>query len=163
MKCDRKIPENEERYWFRLGVQSRTVFSSTELLLLGSFECEDIGFYNGNSYGKIRSDLLVNVKITEGHKAENIETNADTNILMTMKAELGSKNACVSLAQPILINPGFFYSICINKFPDEHFVHCRELKRKVELDSNITVEFYNSLINDGKTFQAISALKFNKI
>lgn len=139
------------------------VFSSTELLLLGGFECGEIGFFNGRNYGKTRSDLPVDVKITEGRTFDYTKYSEDTKILMTMKAELNTKNPSASLPQPILIKPGFFYEIFMQKFPDEHFVNCRELAETIELDSNITIEFHNSLMNDGKFFQTISVLKFNRI
>lgn len=103
VECDRDC--NKIMDLQALDTEEKTMFSINELLLLGKFTCNPI--YFGENY--LRSDVSVEVKIIEARTLDA----ADAKVLSNGTATLGSK-VTVMLPHPILIRPGFFYTICIN-------------------------------------------------
>lgn len=83
----------------------------------------------------------------------------DAEVLLKMKANLGSNNNSVSLPRPLLIRLGFFYTICMKKFPSGHFFHYRKLEDNVQINSNTIINFNNK----GYSTNFFPALNFNNI
>lgn len=165
-KYDRTLKSKSEPYF--LEEKYTTTFSAGEPLLLGSFVCSKIKFYD-SSYRDLTSALSVKVEIFEVRNLSDTNTNA----LLTMKAKLQSKDVNhILLPHPILIRPGFFYKISIGQFPDKHVYFSEELKTQVCLNEYLAlmgsyyeyVEFHNCRTTEnGKAFDLISCLNFNKV
>lgn len=160
MKCDRVVSTSE--YWFKVPPKEKIItVSTTEPLLLGGFTRSKIGFLDGNTIQELETDLSIEVKITEALD-ERVENN--TAVLLSMRTNMGSKNTSyISLPQPVLMKPGFFYSIHIESFPDTLLVKCQSSKNMVQLDPNIVIKFHNSKAINRTVDSLISELYFNAI
>lgn len=164
---DRK--SNGNTYPFDLVYANyKTTLSSSIPLILGSFACAPIVVANGSGGHDLDWDLSVDAKITEisGSNGE------DMKVLSNMKASLGSTMTNVLLPQPILLRPGFSYTICLGPFPCEHQYRTHLLKRKMRLSADAIIEIrdnddgdddVDNDDDDDDTFGLISELNFNLI
>lgn len=141
-----------------MDIEEKTVFSSNGPLLLGSFWCSGIKFCKSN-HRDLRSYLSVEVEITEAQKLKD----PNAKVLLNLKANLNSDVTSVSLSQPIFIRPNHFYTICIKRFPDEHFTSSAFLQRSVVLKSDIEINFHNDEIVNDEAISLIWMLQFNRI
>lgn len=159
VRCDRTTSDPSV-YINLCPIEITTTFSTSKPLLLGSFVCVKVAVC-GESKRQLRSDLSLDVKITE-----TIDMRATKwNCVVKMRAKLQSRATKVLLPYPILIKPGFFYRISIGKFPDEHCFHCTEMKTQTLLESDIMVYFHNcqTAENTETVVDIVSALNFNRI
>lgn len=148
--CDRTM--GSVRVLYALNTKVETIFSTTKPLLLG--EITSFAVQN------LRTSLAVDVEILENVSWSR--TNAKT--LLEMKAELQAKDTIISLAYPVLIRPGFLYTIRIGKFSDNHCAYSKEMKLEVRVDSDALIKFHcKRNCNDKKAHGLISTLKFNNI
>lgn len=154
VKCDRALGNGQTSMMFEC--KSETIFSTNRLMLLGQFTCDKIG-----CRGNLLPNLSVDVEITES--SVYLDVNATS--VLKMKAQLQSTETNVLLPQPVLIKPGFFYKICIQPFPNDHWFDSKELKREVLLDSDIKITFHRCRFTakDKKVIGLISVLFFNRI
>lgn len=132
IECDRATvsPVN----YTTLNTEERTSFSTSDALLLGSFKYNEILVDD-----RPISNLLVEVEIYESTTFDN----ENATILLNFKANLQSRRvSSVSLPHPILIQPDFYYTICIRNIPDicNQYRSC-ELNDNVRLNSSIDVYF----------------------
>lgn len=90
---------------------------------------------------------------------------ANSKNLLKMKTQLRSKDTSVLLQHPVLVRPGYFYTISIEPFPDDHIFYSVELKTEEQLEPDITIKFPKFSISqmNKKVFGLISALDFNRI
>lgn len=149
IKCNRVSDSGFERN-FDFDETEETSFLTNKPLILGRFTCCEIS----SPYVK------VNVKITEirlcsGSKAK---------VLLEMSATLKSKGT-IELRRPILIRPGFFYTISVEKGSIAQVFYSNELKTNMVLETDISIEFHNysSCKETEKIIGLISALDFNRI
>lgn len=157
--CERKFKAGPIQKLI-LNAQERTTFSTTEPVLLGGFACANkitvkTGT-NASSIQDLESDLLLEAELIE---ASNLEGD-NAKVLLKMNTRFGSSNEMVMLKQPVLIRPGFYYTICVGPFPKQHLVCSKTLKDKVRLESGIVVEFHKNMLTAG---EFISTLYFNQI
>lgn len=159
--CDRTVGNKLE--WHLLDIQHKSTFTTDKPLLLGSFACGEICVSHPKPRRALRANLSVEVEINEasGLKGDNAK------ILLKMKTELKSEETNISLLHPVLIRPGFFYSICVGNFPDEHGYCTEEMKTETRIESDINIKFHNNAVcaQDEKIIAIglISILYFNKI
>lgn len=160
--CDRTIGDKLE--WHLISVQHKSTFTTDKPLILGNFVCGKICVAHSipcKPRRDLRSNLSVDVEITEAIDVKG----TNTKTLLKMRTELKSEETNVSLQYPALIRPGFFYSICIGNFPDEHSYYSKEMKTETQLESDINIKFHNNAVSahDKKVIGLISILNFNKI
>lgn len=158
LKCDQIADKCKGPKTLYLEVNVFKKFSSSQPLLLGQFTCERIRVY-GAAYRNIRSTLPVDVEITESTDLDD----ANAKCILKMKAELQSDETNVALPYPALIRPGYFYTICIGKFPDDHVYYYTELQTEVCLKSDITIKYHNEIVHNKKAVSLITGLFFNRI
>lgn len=137
-----------------MDIEEKTIFSANEPLLLGEFACNEIRIGEGDPHD-LRSS--VEVKITEACTLDG----ANVKVLFTANLKFSK---FVSLPLPILIRPGYFYTISISGFPDGHYFKAyRQLTSELDLE----IEFYNDKVvtHDGvdKNVGLIYELTFNEI
>lgn len=111
----------------------------------------------------MRSFLPVDVEISE---LNDLNAVSSGKILCNWKAELQSTDTIVSLPQPILIRPEYFYRISIGHFPDEHVFYSKGLKQRVQLDTGVNVKLQtpNTASNENDIVVGlISTLNFNRL
>lgn len=101
----------------------------------------------------------MNVEVSES----TTPTGVNGKVLRNFKANLQSKPTIVALPQPLLVRPGFFYTICITKFPDDHCFYSKEFKSVVIFESGIQITFCNDKSVKKMLVGLISVLNFNKI
>lgn len=161
IKCNREIV-GEKDYPAVLAQSTEATFSTSEPLLLGDFTCVKIAVDNGSNVRNLKWDLPVDVEIIE---AEALNEPNNSRSLCKMEAKLKSADTKVTLPHPILVRPGFFYKICVSKFPDGLAALCKVLEQETQLESNINIMFHNcyKTPKGGKIIGLISALEFNKI
>lgn len=82
------------------------------------------------------------MEITEA--TDLIDRNAK--VILTMKIELEADGTDVFLQHPILVRPRFFYTIRVGQFPRHHLHDSENLMQKVQLESDIEVEFHNKVL-----------------
>lgn len=160
--CDRTIGDKLE--WHLISVQHKSTFTTDKPLILGNFVCGKICVAHSipcKPRRDLRSNLSVDVEITEAIDVKG----TNTKTLLKMRTELKSEETNVSLQYPALIRPGFFYSICIGNFPDEHSYYSKEMKTETQLESDINIKFHSNAVSahDKKVIGLISILNFNKI
>lgn len=164
---------NGNMYPFDLYSHYKTTLTSNVLIVLGGFECSAIVIADGFGGHDLEWDLSVPLKITEisGSDSENIK------VISQMTAKLGSTMTNILLPQPILIRPGFLYSILFGPFPCEHQYRTQLLKKKMRFAPNIIIEVVDGLDHgddddnddydddddDGDAFGLISEFHFNTI
>lgn len=165
VRCDRGTADEKE-YPAVLTQSTEATFSMTETttepLLLGNFTCVKIAVDNGSNVRNLKWDLNVDVEIietTDLNETENMRS------LCKMEAKLKSADTKVILPHPVLIRPGFYYKICVSKFPDGFVGCCRCVEVISQLDSDISIEFTNcyKMPKGGKIIGLVSALEFNRI
>lgn len=161
IKCNREIADEKE-YPAVLTQSTEATFSTTEPLLLGNFTCVKIAVDNGSNVRNLKWDLPVDVEIVE---FSSLNEPNNLRSLCKMEAKLKSADTKVTLSHPILVRPGFFYKICVSKFPDGFVALCKVLQQETQLGSNITVMFQNcyKTPKGGKIIGLIPALEFNKL
>lgn len=155
VKCERALGNAQMSIQFKC--KSETTFSITKPLLLGQFIC---GSLNVN-----RSDLQLRLPVDVDITEANDLNGANTKSLLKMKTQLQSMETNVVLTHPVLIRPGFFYTICIEPFPQDYGFYSNELKKDVQLDVDTKIEFHKGFVatKDKKLIGLISALFFNRI
>lgn len=161
VKCDREIADEKE-YPAVLTQSTEATFSTTEPVLLGNFTCVKIAVDNGSNVRNLKWDLLVDVEIVE---ASELNEPKNLRSLCKLEAKLKSADTKVLLPYPVLIRPGYFYKICVSKFPDGFVACCKVLEQEIQLESEIKIEFFNcyKTPKGGKIIGLISALEFNHI
>lgn len=149
IKCDRVADSGFERN-FDFDDLEETSFLVNKPLILGSFTCCEIS----------SACTKANVKITEIQKCAG----SKAKVLMEMQTALKSKGT-ILLRHPILIRPGIFYIISIEKCSIGQVFYSNELKTKILIATDISIEFhdYSSCQETGKVIGLISALDFNRI
>lgn len=152
--CNREIG-NEKTY--KLDAEQLIIFSTNEPLLLGNFTCAKVMVKDSTP------DLMVEVKIGEFRDLQS--QNMSGVILAKMTTKLQWECTSVSLSRPILIRPGFYYLIEIGPFPKAHHFYSTELKRQVDVDSDITIEFHKCAKTgtDKRVVGFIPRMNFNRI
>lgn len=111
----------------------------------------------------MRSELPVQVEISEV-RSSKLGTLISAKLLENINANLQSNGTKISMPQPFLIRPGILYSINIKKFPNEHFSFSKDLKKEMQIDTDIKVKFgHDKLDSKGNAHGLISALEFNRI
>lgn len=140
IECNRISKKGSEIPCFTKDKLTLT-FSMDQPLVLGSFECSKIRFFD-SSFRDLNSDLPVEVEIFE--ICNSSEQNPK--LLVTMKVKLKSMDSNhIQLPYPILVRPKFLYKISIGQFPDHHVFHSNEFNEVVRLKHDITVKFHNSI------------------
>lgn len=132
-----------------MDIEEKTIFSANEPLLLGEFACNEIRIGEGDPHD-LRSS--VEVKITEACTLDG----ANVKVLSKFTANL-KFSKFVSLPLPILIRPGYFYSISINGFPDGHYF---KAYRQLTSEPDLEIEFHDGV---DKNVGLIYELTFNEI
>lgn len=161
IECDRKS-QNGTLGRFALLATETVTFSTSQVLLLGGFACGRIMVNGRNASDRnLRANFPVKVKITE--QLMMTDDKATAKMISNFNAELQSMEIDVLLPRPVVIRPEFIYTICIGTFPDEHVSYAHELKHKVHVDADIDVQFHNCFAENGKIFELISMVKFNRI
>lgn len=159
--CERRVKCGPNQK-LNLRIQEMTTFSTNEPLMLGSFGCANkihvITGINPSSHHDLRSDLLLEAEFIEARDLNGDEAK----VLLKMNARFGMDDGMVSLTHPILIRPGFFYTIRIGPFPKQHLVCSKMLKSKVRMQPAIVVEFHKNVPN-ADVEELISTLHFNRI
>lgn len=149
VECDRVI-ETEASDSCPLGEHEETTFTVNKPLIFGSFSCAKIFLiYDGSVL-----ELPVDVEVSEASDSSGNESK----VLSTTNVKLESNGTDVLLPHPILVRPGFFYTIRMGPFPQQHIYHCKSLKRVVEPEADTNIEFCNYYM-----YTLVSMLKFNKI
>lgn len=110
-------------------------FTTSKPILLGGFTCGRVGTIVNREFQDLKSLSLVDVEIFE---ALNFTSAIDKN-LMKCRAKLHSKETDIVLPRPILIRPGYAYSISIGELPDCHAFESDSL-------SDTTIECRNKCI-----------------
>lgn len=170
LTIDRK--KNGRTYSFDLCSDYETTLSSNVPLVLGSFVCSVILIADGMGGRDLDWPLAVAVKITEtlmGSDNEEMSIDWESNgVVSTMTATLGSTQNHVLLPHPILIRPGFLYSICFGPFPCEHQYRTQSLKKKIQFAPDGIITFRDKRLEDDDdcdgedvTFGLISEFNFN--
>lgn len=117
----------------------------------------------GSSFHDLRWDLVVDVEIYEAVEL----VDPSPKILLKWKEHLQFTDTHVLLPHPILIRHGFYYTICVEKFPDDHCCYSEELKTEVRPNSDIKIEFHLDDIgsddDNEKSIDPIPILNFNRI
>ncbi|XP_031638510.1 BTB/POZ domain-containing protein 3-like [Contarinia nasturtii] len=160
VECDRLADEEVEEYFYMNPIESIT-FSTNEPVLLGEFDCQALKVYRDEAHHDLRSDLPTEITITE-----NSHSCGSSRILSQLKANLGSKNkTVVTLTEPVLIRPGFKYTIELKQSVEGHCLKGLYMEEIVNMDFDITINFHSCNISkDTKNIVSpISVLKFNRI
>lgn len=149
IKCDRVLNNGFERN-FDFDDIEETSFLTNRPLVLGRFKCCEISSAN----------LRVTVKINE----VQLYAGARAKDLLEMTTLLQS-NGTISLIYPVLIRPGFLYTISIEKCASAQVFYSNELETKIILETEFSIEFHNysTCQETGKTIGLISALDFNRL
>lgn len=156
--CNREVG-GEKMY--KLDPEQLVIFSTNVPLLLGTFTCARIMVKDAQA--EAIAGIFVEVKI--GEFCDFHSQNINGIILTKMTAKLQAEQTTVSLPQPILIRPGFFYLIEIGPFPKAHYFQSSELKKQVDLDCGNAVMFHKCAKTgaDKRVVGFIPRLEFNEI
>lgn len=151
IKCDRVLDIQFKRNFDFQHIEE-TSFLTNQPLILFSFKCCETS----------SSHVRINVKAREIQMSGG-SSNAKT--LVEMKDAILQSMGMIVLQHPILIRPGFFYTISIEKCSNAQVFYSNELHTKMLLDSDVSIEFHNysTCKESGKTVGLISALYFNRI
>lgn len=133
-----------------------TTFSSNQPLLLGAFVCNQVSHHENLL---TRDQLRVEVQITEAQSVDG----ADSKLCRSMPAVLKKINPTISLPEPILIRPDFFYTISISRIPEYQQFLSRDMLNLVTVEPDITIEFHNDATCNGHHVGLIANLHFNKL
>lgn len=149
IKCNRVLGNGFERN-FDFDDVEETSFLTNKPLVLGRFKCCEISCAN----------VKVNVKIIEVQLCDGSRTRD----LVEMTGILQSKGT-VLLAHPVLIRPGFLYTISIERCANAQVFYSNELKTKIILENEFSIEFHNysSCRETEKVIGLISSLDFNRL
>lgn len=149
IKCDRVVKSGFERN-FDFDDIEETSFLTNRPLVLGRIKCCEISCANVK--------VLVRVNETQICAGSRIKD------LLEMATMLQS-NGTISLLHPVLIRPGFLYTISIEKFASAQVYYSNELKTKTILETEFCIEFHNysTCQETGKAIGLISALDFNRL
>lgn len=161
INCDREPKRNVGCDVFMV---EKIKFSTNKSVILGSFTCASIC----DSVDNLQSNLIFDVKIYELHDVRSENENGILLLKMKTKLNLNKQQTGISLLKPILVRPGFFYAIEIKPFPQTYRLYSDELKKQVELESDIIIKFhgpYNNYDADTKCAygELIVGLDFNRI
>lgn len=153
INCDR-ILNNEFQNSFDFDAVEETSFLTDKPLILGRFRCCEIS-----------RDIHVEVKITEIHLSGG--ANAKIRLEMKSNLRLHSKGSVIQLNRPILIRPGYFYTISIKKNSSNFDVfYSKELKDKMPLcglSTIVSFHNYSTCKETGKVIGLISEMGFNRV
>lgn len=139
LNFDRKSNRYTYSYTLDLNSDYKTTLSSNTPVILGSFTCSAVVIADDCDGHDLDWDLSVEVKITEA--SATVSNNSE--VISSMTAILGSTATAVRLPQPILIRPGFVYTICFGPFPCEHQYRSQMLKKKWTGSSGIVIEVHD--------------------
>lgn len=151
IKCDRVLDSSFEGN-FDFDDTEETSFLTNQPLVLGQFTCCEFSCAN------VKVDVIITeIRLGGGGCSK-------ARVLLGMPAYLQSKGT-VLLRHPVLIRPGFFYTISIEKCTIAQVFYSNELKTEMTLESDISIEFHNysSCKQTGKVIGLISSMDFNRI
>ncbi|XP_031637085.1 BTB/POZ domain-containing protein 1-like [Contarinia nasturtii] len=154
IKCDRSISVfySDEPYF--LKNLETTTFSIDNPVWLGAFLCVDLSDYTDNEYAFLEEELNTEFTIVEVAKDSE-------KILYNGTAGLGSESDTrIVLSKPVYIRQGFIYEIRMQQVPPEKCCTGDLLKTDVQVDSEISVRFHDSLGEDYVARGMVIALEF---
>lgn len=160
VKCDRVARFCQNAFFRCVDYENEMKFSTNEPLLLGSFLCTG-RIVMGNLCDKeFDRNYTVDVTIMEQLLTDDTNTKV---LLSNMKIRSTQTN--ILLPQPILIRPGFLYSIHIGPFSRRHIFPGRMVKCEIQLESGAIIKFHNEHVNGDADAKGglIFELEFNKI
>lgn len=164
IECDRASSNGYLTEFVYLDMVEETKFSTNKSLLLGSFMCEKIGIGDTSSISALDDDWPVDIEFIE---IDVLGEDADSKILLNMKAKLQSKINTIQLPQPLLIRSDYFYIIRVKPFPKEYRYYSKELKTQVEVKDGVEIKFYSDFtwrINGiEKVVGLFPKLNFNRV
>lgn len=162
--CNRCVSVASTAGSYNLLLTEITTFSTTQPVLLGSFECAKLCIYRDKKHCDLRANIPIEVHINEVFDLKR-ETKNISKILCKQNATIGSESdTTITLNKPILIRPGFFYEIRVAQFPDVHCIYKRELKKEVQIDDDISIKFYHDRSGDNRiTIGLINSMSFNRV
>lgn len=141
---------------FRCVEYENEIFSSNEPLVLGGFWCSfPMSNAHDNNAGQ---GTAVDVLIIESRNNDS-----NTEVLSNIQARLFSDQTHISLPRPILIRPGFLYTIRIGPFTHAHYILGQTMKSKIQLDSGVMINFHNNYAGDNVICSLIRALEVNTL
>lgn len=156
IECDRDANSRfKEIVYFR--TVEETTFSTNKPIILGSIKCAALEYQLLNY--ESRSAMRVHVKISESRQ----RVDAMSKVLLKMRVSLYFDASTVHLSYPILIKPGFFYTISIGEFLESDCYHADNLKRKVKVDSDVIIKFHNIFPEPEGIYRFISSINFDRI
>lgn len=121
-----------------------------------------VGLTENGRVQELRSNLFVDLEILERKGGSLLKLNARS--ILKMKVELKSEGTTVSFLSPVLIKPGFRYTISMEHFPDNYCYDTPVLKCEVKPKSDLTVQFHDFNAHENEKYIGlISALKFTEI
>ncbi|XP_031639405.1 uncharacterized protein LOC116351445 [Contarinia nasturtii] len=140
IKCDRLLSLDFARTPYYIKSVEKTQFSINHPMLLKQIECSIISIYASNQYYPVE-DLQTELEIIQVSVAA---PGGDKVVLHRGNYHL--TNFCarnITLTKPILVRPGFLYEIQLKQSPPPNCSTGDILKLKVQLDSNINVQFHH--------------------
>lgn len=115
-------------------------FSTNVPLILDSFVCLAVFVeYDCDVNVDLRWNMSVGVTITETPGSDS----KTEKVLCHMDAVLKFDETHIALPQPILIRPGFLYSICFGAFANGYAFRAKLFKQKLRLEPDIIVKFHD--------------------
>lgn len=157
---NRVVSERTSPYdWEASSEEENTIFFTDQPLLLGGFFCENLFHVFEGDGSSLRRGLSVDVTITE---MKRVGSSAKT--LLETKICLESADNDVFLPKPILIRPGYHYTIRMPHLPESYCYPMAILRKEVR-ESDVTVRFLDlpSEHYSGAGGAFIRKLYFNKI
>ncbi|XP_031639418.1 BTB/POZ domain-containing protein 2-like isoform X2 [Contarinia nasturtii] len=140
IKCDRLLSLDYARTPYYIKSVEKTQFSINHPMLLKQIECSIISIYASNQYYPVE-DLQTELEIIQVSVAA-----PDGDKVVLHRGNYHLTNFCarnITLTKPILVRPGFLYEIQLKQSPPPNCSTGDILKLKVQLDSNINVQFHH--------------------
>lgn len=165
IKCDRSVL-NSPNNSFLLKNGEITTFSSNESILLGGFICAKVFHLWKNQLINLKFGVSTEITIIEASSSGHNHPDLVSKDLFIMKTTLQSNSETViSLPRPLLIRPGFQYEIRLAQSAENIAFCCRKLTTEVQVESDITLQFWNDVTTKiGKIIRApITKFEFNRI
>lgn len=156
IKCSFKIGNSR---LYRYENKLTTKFTTNEPIILGGFTCGRVGTIVNGRFQNLKSVLLIDVEIFEGHDLAS----ANNMILLKFETEVQLEESQTLLPHPILIRPGYVYGISIGRLPDGYVFESESLKTSENLKSNIKVDAYHPKIHAGNAVGLVQGLEFNYV
>ncbi|XP_031633929.1 kelch-like protein 13 [Contarinia nasturtii] len=159
--CDRLMAFEFLKKPYYIKNIEKTIFSVNQPMMLKQITCSKLSKYESTEY-YVMEELATEIKIVQIN--ESAPSNKEL-FLYDANTHLKSKSTSrITLTNHILVRPGFMYEIQLKQDPPPNCCTGNVLKSKVEINSNIIVNFHQDPTTKGFDKRGtIKELKFYRI